>query len=224
MWSSVSEFRSTLDNHPHGGVAPLRRDLALRTYLERQAEHAAAESSVGLAPAATAVRVTVKAFCRFAANLAGALLPFWRASAVVSAIAIAELFVGQPADAADMQSLHVIEHAGIDAVTDIGVKGDSAGDLLTFNNEIFDDTDTKKIGTNNGWCIRVTVGKSWECFWTLMLKDGQITVEGPFLDAGDSRLAVTGGTGKYAGVRGEMLLHTRNADGSAYDFTYSLMY
>ena len=53
--------------------------------------------------------------------------------------------------------------------------------------------------------------------------DGQISVEGPFLDAGDSMLAVTGGTGAYSGVRGEMALHSRNAEGSEYDFTYSLM-
>jgi hypothetical protein len=67
------------------------------------------------------------------------------------------------------------------------------------------------------------VGKAWECFWTLSLSDGQITVEGPFFDAGDSTLAVTGGTGAYAGVRGEMGLHARNAEGSEYDFRYKLI-
>jgi hypothetical protein len=56
-----------------------------------------------------------------------------------------------------------------------------------------------------------------------MLADGQITVEGPFLDAGDSTLAVTGGTGAYAGVHGEMQLHSRDAKGSEYDFTYKLI-
>jgi allene oxide cyclase len=33
-----------------------------------------------------------------------------------------------------------------------------------------------------------------------------LTVEGPFYDKGDSVLAITGGTGEYAGVRGEMVL------------------
>jgi Allene oxide cyclase barrel like domain len=56
----------------------------------------------------------------------------------------------------------------------------------------------------------------------LTLNDGQITVEGPFYDAKDSVLAVTGGTGAYAGARGEMKLHARDAQGSAYDFVYSL--
>ena len=71
--------------------------------------------------------------------------------------------------------------------------------------------------------MRTIPGKAWECFWTLSLDAGQITVEGPFLDAGDSVLAVTGGTGKYAGVRGDMMLHARDAKGSEYDFVYRLI-
>jgi hypothetical protein len=119
--------------------------------------------------------------------------------------------------------LNLVEHATTDAVTDTGAKDDSAGDLLTFANDVYDEKDAKKVGTDTGWCIRTVAGKSWECFWTLNLADGQITVQGPFLDAGDSVLAVTGGTGKYAGVRGEMALHARDAKGSAYDFKYSLI-
>ena len=47
-------------------------------------------------------------------------------------------------------------------------------------------------------------------------------MEGPFLDAGDSVLAVTGGTGRYSGASGEMKLHARDAKGTEYDFIYSL--
>ncbi len=129
-----------------------------------------------------------------------------------------------PAAAAEMEHLNLVEHASSDTVIDTGDKGDSAGDLLTFANDIYDEADANKVGTDNGFCIRVVAGKSWECFWTLTLADGQITVEGPFLDAGDSVLAVTGGTGKYAVARGEMALHARNAEGTAYDFKYSLMH
>ena len=50
----------------------------------------------------------------------------------------------------------------------------------------------------------MVVGESWECSWTTFLSKGQITVQGPFLDAGDSVLAITGGTGKYRNARGEM--------------------
>jgi len=119
--------------------------------------------------------------------------------------------------------LAVVERAATDAITDTGAEGDSPGDLLTFANEIYDEANEKLVGSNTGWCIRVVAGKSWECFWTLSLGDGQIMVHGPFLDAGDSTLAITGGTGAYQGARGQMQLHARDAKGSAYDFVYELM-
>lgn len=128
-----------------------------------------------------------------------------------------------PAAFADGTTLKLVERATTDAVTDLGAKDDSAGDLLTFANDIYDAGNANKLGDDNGWCIRTVAGKAWECFWTLSLADGQITVQGPFLDAGDSVLAVTGGTGKYAGVRGDMKLHARNPEGSEYDFVYNLI-
>jgi hypothetical protein len=124
--------------------------------------------------------------------------------------------------AGDVERIAVVERAATDAVTDTGSSGDTAGDILTFANEVYDEANAKMVGTDNGWCVRTVVGKAWECFWTVSLADGQITVEGPFLDAGDSKLAITGGTGTYAGATGEMQLHARNAAGSEYDFVYML--
>ena len=80
------------------------------------------------------------------------------------------------------QEIKTIEHATTDAVTDTGAAGDSAGDILTFANEVFDADDKNKIGTNQGICFRTVVGKAWECFWTVSLDKGLITVEGPFYD------------------------------------------
>ncbi|HEX9905986.1 MAG TPA: allene oxide cyclase family protein [Propylenella sp.] len=144
----------------------------------------------------------------------------FRALALASAGLLSSAFIGTAAG--ETQVLKLVERATTDAVTDLGDKGDSVGDLLTFANEVYDAMNAAKVGTNNGWCIRTAVGQAWECFWTLTLSDGQITVEGPFLDAGDSVLAVTGGTGAYSGAHGEMALHARNAEGSEYDFSYSL--
>ena len=124
--------------------------------------------------------------------------------------------------AAQAEEIAVVERATSDAVTDTGAKGDSAGDLLTFSNDIYDKDNKTKLGTDTGWCIRTVVGKSWECFWTLQLEKGSITVQGPFLDGGDSRLAITGGTGASGGAMGEMKLHARDAKGSEYDFIYDL--
>ncbi|MGH8262981.1 MAG: dirigent protein [Steroidobacteraceae bacterium] len=135
-------------------------------------------------------------------------------------VCVGGLFVA--AGAAAGTSIAVVERAATDAVTDTGAPGDTAGDLLTFANPVFDAANAKQIGTDQGYCVRTEVGKSWECFWTITLADGQITVEGPFLDKGDSVLAITGGTGKYAGARGQMKLHARNDKGSEYDFVYEL--
>ena len=120
---------------------------------------------------------------------------------LIATIAAGAFVAAGPA-AADPQELKMIEHATTDAVTDTGAKGDSAGDILTFANEVFDADDKSKIGTDQGHCIRTVPGKTWECFWTLTLDKGQITVEGPFNDTGDSLFAITGGTGEFAGAQG----------------------
>jgi hypothetical protein len=120
------------------------------------------------------------------------------------------------------EQLNVIEHAKSDATAHIGSKPDNRGDVLTWTNDVFDAADKMKVGTDQGFCIRVAVGKAYECSWTNALAGGQIMVEGPFYDAGDSVLAVTGGTGKYAGVGGQVTLHARNAKGTEYDFRFVL--
>ena len=121
------------------------------------------------------------------------------------------------------ERLQVIEHADTDTVVDLGVKGDSAGDLLTFANPVYDAANKTRLGSDQGYCVRVVVGKSWECFWTLILAGGEITVEGPFYDSSDSVMVITGGTGKYAGAKGDMKLHARDAKSTSYDFIYELL-
>jgi Allene oxide cyclase len=139
-----------------------------------------------------------------------------------AAIVAAGCVVATGAARAEPQELKVVEHATTDAVTDTGAEGDSAGDILTFANDVYDADDKEKIGTDQGICFRTLPGQAWECFWTLTLEQGQLTVEGPFLDSGDSVLAITGGTGAFAGAQGDMALHARNAEGTAYDFVYRI--
>ena len=131
------------------------------------------------------------------------------------------LLAALPASAA--QQLKVVERPVGETTVDLGKKGDSRGDLLVFANEVFDAANQVKVGSDQGYCVRVTAGKSWECIWTLILKTGLITVEGPFLDDGDSLFVVTGGTGEYLGAKGSMTLHPRDAKATSYDFTYDLL-
>jgi hypothetical protein len=91
--------------------------------------------------------------------------------------------------------IHVIEHATSDAVTNhADGAADSVGDVLTFTNDVLDQKNAQKVGSDQGYCVRMVVGQSWECVWTTFLPRGQLTVEGPFYDTKDSVLAITGGT------------------------------
>jgi len=117
----------------------------------------------------------------------------------------------------------VVEHALTDLVIDLGATGDSIGDTLAFGNPVYNAANTKRIGRDEGSCVRTNPGKAWECSWTNLLPGGHITVQGPFNDDGsDSVLSITGGTGKYSDVDGDMLLHWRNDLGTEFDFVFRL--
>jgi allene oxide cyclase len=145
------------------------------------------------------------------------------AGAVAAGVALADRGGGGHGHGHHGKVIHVIEHATTDAVTNQGDgAGDVVGDVLTFTNDVFDKTDSSKVGSDQGYCVRMLVGESWECVWTTFLDRGQLTVEGPFYDTKDSVLAITGGTGKYANARGSMELRSR-AGGTEFDFIFHLI-
>lgn len=125
----------------------------------------------------------------------------------VAAVASVAFASGAPSVAERTETIKVIEHPVNEALTDTGTTSDSAGDILTFHNPLFDGTNSHVVGHDQGTCFRISprLG-SWECSWTNFLPGGHITVEGPFFDAHDSTVAVTGGTGIYRNVTGEMRL------------------
>jgi allene oxide cyclase len=139
----------------------------------------------------------------------------------ISCFGVAGILLTGPAFAGD--TFVVVEHAVSDKTVHVSTHGDSLGDLLVFANPIYDAANQMQLGSNQGYCVQVVAGKSWECFWTLLLKDGQITAEGPYYESRDSVLAVTGGTGKYAGAKGSLKLHARDSKGTEYDFRYELL-
>jgi hypothetical protein len=102
---------------------------------------------------------------------------------------------------------------------DTGESGDSAGDVLTFDQPLLDSS-MRVIGSNSGTCTRTRVGHSFQCQWTLIFDNGSIQVAGREFDQGMSTLSIVGGTGDYAGISGE-LETTNNNDGT---FTQVLRY
>ena len=117
--------------------------------------------------------------------------------------------------------LHLIEHPVNEHVVDLPPRGvDSQGDQFPFSNLLFDRSNSHQVGRDQGNCIRTNPNRGeWQCSWTNKLRNGEITVEGPFYDTRDSVLAIIGGTGQYRDARGQMLLHARS-DG--YDFVFSI--
>ena len=109
------------------------------------------------------------------------------------------------------------EHAA--KFMDLGDSGDSAGDILTFDQPLLDEQGNH-IGNNSGTCIRTRVGHSLQCQWTLTLENGSIQVAGREFDKGTSHIAIVGGTGNYAGISGQME-SVNNEDGT---FTQTLRY
>jgi allene oxide cyclase len=145
-----------------------------------------------------------------------AVAPLLAATGVAAFVA-----VGRGAADATPPAIHVVEHASSDQITtDADPAGDSVGDILTFANDVFDAADAHKIGTDQGFCIRTVAGVAFECWWTTFLPSGQLTVEGPFYDAGPSTLAITGGTGAYRDARGTMTLSAHGTTG--FDFVFAV--
>ncbi|HWE07961.1 MAG TPA: allene oxide cyclase family protein [Solirubrobacteraceae bacterium] len=150
------------------------------------------------------------------------------AAAAAVAVAVAAVTIAGPASAhsaraAATRTVHVIEHAITDTENP-GVGGkDAKGNILTFNNPVYNTANKVKVGHDEGFCTRIQPKLGiWECLWTTFLKGGQVTVQGPFYDTRNSVLSITGGTGAYAGARGQMTLLSRNG-GKEYDFIFKLL-
>ena len=128
-----------------------------------------------------------------------------------------------PAHVAAATTITVTEHANTDTEVPAAPGGkDVKGDPLTFVNPVFNAADTKQVGHDEGFCMRLDVKTgTWECLWTTFLPGGELTVQGPFYDTRDSTLSITGGTGTYRDARGQMGLHALDG-GKKYRFSFQV--
>jgi hypothetical protein len=104
---------------------------------------------------------------------------------------------------------------------DLGAQGPSQGDLIIINAHIYDESAKERIGRFDMLCaITDPADESSEkahiaqCTKTFTLPGGQISVQGVEAYPNLSGLspgvnAISGGTGKYAGVRGEQRFEVR---------------
>lgn len=111
-----------------------------------------------------------------------------------------------PAGAMDSVELFVVARGAPETIIDLGEKGPSAGDMNIWSQPVFDGREKEQVGTSSGYCVRVSATEPvLQCSFTLALKEGSVFISssrkgktGPFNGA------VTGGTGEYAGARGEV--------------------
>ena len=86
--------------------------------------------------------------------------------------------------------------------------GDSAGDRLTFDDPLFNATNTRQVGKVLAVCTQVGTSPTlFHCDITVAIADDSLALQGGF-DAATttSTFAITGGTGRYTKARGEVIL------------------
>uniref|UniRef100_A0A5B6ZI00 allene-oxide cyclase n=1 Tax=Davidia involucrata TaxID=16924 RepID=A0A5B6ZI00_DAVIN len=88
----------------------------------------------------------------------------------------------------------------------------SLGDLVPFSNKLYTGDLEKRLGITAGICILIhhvpeKNGDRYEAVYSFYFGDfGHVSVQGPYLTYEDTCLAVTGGTGIFEGVYGEVKL------------------
>lgn len=128
------------------------------------------------------------------------------------------------ADAKEARSttLTVLTKTREQEVVDLGPRGPSQGDLRVVNAPLYNASGKQRIGRLDVFCVTTDPADKpdekvnmTECTYTYTLQGGEISVQGatgiPKLSEPPPRAieAITGGTDKYAGVRGEVRYERR---------------
>lgn len=116
----------------------------------------------------------------------------------------------------------VVERAVAETTLHRGTADDALGDEIVFANPLYDAQNRVEVGASRGFCLRVELGRHWQCSFTLSLREGSLVIEGDYPDEGDAEFAIVGGTGRYVAARGVLRVHARDAAHSAYDFAVDL--
>jgi hypothetical protein len=140
---------------------------------------------------------------------------------VLAAVSFASLDNNVHHNAKARTTLTVVINPGESKVVDLGVQGPSQGDTRVVNAPLYDEGATKKLGRFDQFAVVTDPADEpnekahvMEVSSTYTLPGGEVSVQGvtPFTKPSGRPPkdvnAVTGGTGKYAGVRGEVHVET----------------
>ena len=106
----------------------------------------------------------------------------------------------------DDSTLIVVTRAVRGAGVDVGAKGESPGDFFVFEEKVFDNTRTEKIGRD---AVRCEAGlRTFTCEATIRINGrGKIRVAGTLFRPTDNIVPVTGGTQNFRGVGGSLTVY-----------------
>jgi allene oxide cyclase len=119
--------------------------------------------------------------------------------------------------AAAREGTHVLTVVEIEngdgTYVDVGESGESAGDYFLFEGRLMSADGTTQVGRDSGRCM---IGaRTYTCDATASIfNKGKIVVSGAFFRESDTKLAVTGGTGRFKDVGGQLTV-TDTADGNS---------
>jgi len=123
----------------------------------------------------------------------------------VASIAEAERAAGGSTTARAGQTLILVagSSTGREAEVDLPPRGESSGDFFLFEGRVFDRSGARAVGLYAGRCELGV--RTFTCEVTVRVDGkGKIRVDGTLFSPRDSVLPVTGGTGAYHGVGGEV--------------------
>jgi hypothetical protein len=97
---------------------------------------------------------------------------------------------------------------------DTGTPGPSVGDLAIHSDQVLHEDGTPAGSLRQVCTLTDLVGgpftSTFECTGSITLKDGTISMEGPFTPSDDESVAaITGGTGQYRAAHGEIAVRAK---------------
>jgi hypothetical protein len=120
------------------------------------------------------------------------------------------------------RTLTVLTKTRQERVVDLDPQGATQGDMRVVNAPLYNASGKQKVGRFDLFCVSTDPADEAnekyhmaQCTYTYTLAGGEITAQGVSAFPKLSKIpptvvdAVSGGTGKYAGVRGEVSLQTR---------------
>ncbi|MGN6167001.1 MAG: allene oxide cyclase barrel-like domain-containing protein [Gaiellales bacterium] len=98
----------------------------------------------------------------------------------------------------------------------VGSKSFGVGDQFIFTDQFWNAAQTKRVGTLNVDCTVVSTANNGvaHCVGTATLRGGTIEFAGLSTNQQTTRIAITGGTGRYIGAEGQVTSRSLNSQGT----------